>query len=371
MSHQQDTKIISNVQYFFMMIVVINSFGHFVYVHLALTYAGRDTWLSLVLSSAISLAILWLHAKLNQWKQHETLTEFAVTMMGSWFGIPLSMLYFLYFLTISTVTVRILIDFLNLIYPATPQEVWLFLIFAVLAWVSFAGLEVLARTTQFLLPILITLGISASLLGIIGKDPAEILPIFDQGFIPVWQGAVIFIAMIAETIVFTTIAPHIARRDKLVRQSLWFSLLLLVLFIGPTTGPVMLFGEYLAKRFTYPTNAELQYIEIRNIIPRMDIIGIVLWTIGAYLRAAVFSYASITTLTRLVKENNIKFFSLAIVSIIMVATTVMAQSRTHLLQFMMVTYPVIAIFMGIAFPALLAVAYIILQRKKVGHIDQS
>lgn len=364
MIQQQNRMLISNSQYFLMVIAAITSFGHFIYIHLVLTYAGRDAWLSLVFAMIISTAIVWLHTKLDQWKQQDTLTEFAVTMMGSWIGTALSIFYFIYFLLISTITVRILMDFLNLIYPATPQEVWLFLIFSVLAWVSFSGIEVLARVVQFWVPPLIILGISAGILGLHGKDPSEILPIFNQGFIPVWQGTIIFVTMAAETVVFTMIAPHVAHRDKLTKQSLWFMFLMFMLFIGPTTGPVMLFGEYLAKRLTYPTYAELQYIQIHNIMPRMDIVGLVLWTIGAYLRVSIYSYASITTLTRLIKEKNTKIFAIASVTLIMVATSTIAQSRANLLQFLMVTYPVIAIFMGVLVPVVLAVVYSVRQKRQ-------
>ncbi len=54
----------------------------------------------------------------------------------------------------------------------------------------------------------------------------------------------------------------------------------------------------------------------------------------------------------------------------MVTTTAIEQSRAHLLQFMMVTYPVIAIFMGVLFPLLLAIVYTLSQGKKAHHGSQ-
>lgn len=67
----------------------------------------------------------------------------------------------------------------------------------------------------------------------------------------------------------------------------------------------------------------------------------------------------------MVKENNVRAFSTAVVAFLMVTTTAIEQSRAHLLQFMMVTYPVIAIFMGVLFPLLLAIVYTLSQGKKL------
>ncbi|GMA57686.1 hypothetical protein GCM10025858_21890 [Alicyclobacillus sacchari] len=51
---------ISLLQYFMVVIASITAFGHFVYVHLAMMYAGRDTWLSLTIGCAMGLVITYL-----------------------------------------------------------------------------------------------------------------------------------------------------------------------------------------------------------------------------------------------------------------------------------------------------------------------
>jgi spore germination protein KB len=175
---------------------------------------------------------------------------------------------------------------------------------------------------------------------------------FDHGVIPIGQGVIINLCMMAELIVFTIYARDLSTPKQVKRLAWFFPPLVLILFIAPTTGPGMLFGEYLAKRLDFPTYAELQYIQVGNVFPRLDVLGILLWTFGAFFRATIYSQGILTILRENLSTAQFKKFATLVAAIVVILANIIAQERANLLSFLETTYPLIAIFMGIGIPAM-------------------
>ncbi len=343
---------ISTWQFLCIIIAAMNAFGHFVYVHLALIYAGRDAWLSLIISCVISFSIIFVYIKIIPSQSEKSWLAITGPIAKRIPMILLVSLYILFFFLISAITLRILVDFLSMIYPYTPQEVFFLCLFLLMTWLLRAGLEVITRLIQIVVPLLMIAGIFASIVSMHGKEWIALLPIFDHGFVPIGQGVVIDLCMMAELIVFTIYAKDLATPQQVKRFAWFFPPLVLLLFIAPTTGPVMLFGEYLAKRLDFPTYAELQYIQVGNVFPRLDVLGIVLWTFGAFFRATLYCQGILMILRENLSTDQFAKFATLVAAIVVIMANIIAQERANLLSFLQTTYPVIAILMGIGIPVI-------------------
>ncbi|MFB5189850.1 GerAB/ArcD/ProY family transporter [Alicyclobacillus fastidiosus] len=357
--------VLSNMQIFMIVIASTTAFGHFVYVHLAILFAGRDAWISLIIACLAGLVIQYLQLTLAIGKS-ESLVEHAVSVFGKWIGGFVSVIYIVFFLIIVAFTIKIVSDFMGVIYPTTPPGVFLLAEFTVGAWAVYSGIEVIGRTMQVLLPLMMLLGITASLLSTPDKDFTQLYPIFNQGITPVTQGALAFIAMLSELIGFGMIAEHARKPEKLARQSSVLVFVLLIMFLSPVTGPVMVFGETLAKDLSFPTYTEIQYIHVTNIIERLDIVGVLLWTIGSFFRIAMFMFAAVKGVSQLVGAKKETTFLIPVTLLCAAfSLSLMQSSREEIYHFLGSGYLYVAPAIGVGLPLLTgAVAW---AKKAIGN----
>lgn len=342
---------ISNYQLIVLMIGSTTAYGHFVFVHLCLMFAGRDGWISLVSGISFGSLILYLQFKVILGKQGNSIIIRCKEAFGKWGGSGIGVIFVVYFLCVSAITIKTVVTFLGLVYPTTPPSVFVLAELALGVWAVRSGLEVFARTVEFLLPGLIILGLAASMLSMKDKDVTQLLPIFEHGLTPVLKGSLIFVAMFSEFIVYNLAADEANLKAKLPRQSWWFSLIIMVMFLAPVIGPVMVFGEELAKRLAYPTFTEIQYIQVLNIIERFDVAGILLWTIGSFFRVTMFLYSATKGLSQVFNLPDGR--TLAIPCALLVGATVLRMipsTREEVYHFLATAYPILSLFMGFALP---------------------
>ncbi|WP_206917293.1 GerAB/ArcD/ProY family transporter [Alicyclobacillus suci] len=353
MSNQSKVKVtLSNMQIFIIVIASSMAYGHFVYVHLAILFAGRNAWISLMIGCLIGILIQWIQLKLAI-GQDESVIEHAITVFGKWMGRFVGVIYILFFIIIAALTVKVVEDFMGVIYPTTPPGVFLFAEFVIAAWVVHSGIEVMGRTMQLLLPLMMLLGVAASLLSTPDKDFTQIYPIFNESLLSIGQGTFVFIAMISELVGFGMIAEHAKHPERLATQSMLLILVLMLMFLAPVTGPVMVFGETVAKNLAFPTYTEIQYIRVSNIIERLDIVGVLLWTIGSFFRIALFLFAAVKGVSQLVgAKKNTTFLIPVTLICVAVSMSFMSSSREELYHFLGTYYLWIAPIIGVGLPLL-------------------
>ncbi|MCY0869220.1 MAG: endospore germination permease [Firmicutes bacterium] len=348
--------LISPLQLFAMMIGGEIAIGHMVYGHMATVYAGRDVWASLLLGCACGAIVLQVIVRLAMAQGDRSFASYCVDACGGIAGRAIAFLYFFYFVLVSSLTFHLLGGFLGGLYIQTPYQVLIVLLFTLIVWALKSGLEVIARAIFFLLPVLLVLGILLTLVGMPDRQWRHLLPVFDHGFGSLWRGAVIFAAMAAELVVYLTVTGSLTDRSKLPKQAIWVVLAFVLSFLGPITGPIMLFGERLASRLTYPTFAELDYIQVSSIVQRLDIVGIGLWLVGGYIRTSLFAGGALLTISELVGfagPGAETLFVIPVVALMIGLSLLMPGSIADDYQFLLGTYPVISLFMGVVGPIVL------------------
>ena len=120
------------------------------------------------------------------------------------------------------------------------------------------------------------------------------------------------------------------------------------------------------QTLAYPTYSEIQYIRLAGIFERVDILGVLLWTIGSFLRVSIFTYGASRGVAHLFRAKKEKIYVLPTVFLAGALTiTVIPISREAAHEFLVTTFPVIAIFVGVLLPLLTMV--VMLFRKQGGQ----
>ena len=347
---------VSNVQLFMVVIATVIAYGHFVYVGLSFRAAGKDAWVSLILGFAVSSLIFHLRIKQALLHPHQSLVEYTMYVFGRWFGGLLSIVYLVFFLCIGAFTLKEVTSFLGLMYPNTPVMIFVCIELILIGWAARAGGEVMTRVIQLLLPILVFMGFLVMIFSLKDKEPAKLLPIMTHPIPSILHGALMYVVIFSELILFSMFWKDARQMERLPKQSWITSLILFVMFIGPVTGPIMVFGEALCRLLPYPTYSEIQYIHLTGIFERMDVVGVFLWTMGSYMRVSVFTVGAVRVVADLVKSPNENLYSLPVTVVLGgITISLLSTSRETMHQFLYTVYPMIAVGIGVGIPLLTAV----------------
>jgi len=353
MASQNVKLTIGNLQFWMMAISLIITMGHIVYIHIAMFFAGRDTWVSVLIADFVALGLVWVYALALG--RGQSVIESATEMLGLWIGKALGWVVASFLLIAGTLTLSNLATFWGRLFPHTPTLLFVFTLLLLSLWLVHSGIESIARLTQLMLPLLVFIGLSVSLLIMKDRDWGELAPVLAHGIWPVWQGAWVLITMFAEALAMLMIVPYVRQPERLPQEGMIVVGILLVMFMGPALGPITVFGEGLAQALTYPTFAEIQYINFTGVLERIDLLGVLLWTAGTLLRTSILLFAAVEAVGRLLQTGRTAIYAVPLTVALAGFTTLLTSSREDTIGFMALGYTLIAVGVGIGIPVLLCV----------------
>ncbi|WP_206830517.1 GerAB/ArcD/ProY family transporter [Alicyclobacillus fructus] len=152
----------------------------------------RDAWISsfgLLLGAVMCAAIALAHVRLFPGR---TLTQAAIDVLGPVFGRLYGIWYLAYgFVTMATVG-REMSAFIGIsVLPNTPDFLLAAIAFAVSMYLSYLGLEVVARVNEFIVPLSVLVSPILLLLAIRLFDPSPFQPFLGDPVSAAWRAAVV------------------------------------------------------------------------------------------------------------------------------------------------------------------------------------
>ncbi|MBL0386308.1 endospore germination permease [Tumebacillus sp. ITR2] len=358
---------LSLLQTFFLLTAMIISTGHFIFVRIVLIFTGRDGWMvvapSIVLGSLVLISIIQLLKRFP----NQTLIEITHNVFGKWLGRLLTIPYLLFFMAVPALLIRAIGDFLPTTMPSTPYSVMTTVIVVIACITARLGIEVIGRCALLMLPMLVVIGLLASLLTMKDKHYEYLLPMLETSFRGFLRGTATLSGLFAESVVVGMIFLHVPKKKLKTKPILVFFTIIGLMFIGPMTGPVAMFDIESASKFHYPTFEEIRYIQIANFLERLDVLGIVLWTFGTFLKITTFIYALTIGLKQWfgLPDHKPLVFPLAI--ILLLQSTGIASTRSEVWIYLMKVYPLFTLTVGLLLPWLTLLTSLI--RKKGSPAD--
>jgi len=294
---------ISNYQLFCLM--VLFEIGSSILFVLGID-AKQDAWIGVLLGMLIGLAVMWVYTELQKKFPQENLAQIVIKILGKYLGTPLVLLYALFFFYISTRDFR---DFGEMIVTTfllkTPLLVVLIVFMLAALYVLFLGVEVLGRTSEILLPIvlffIISVGIMIGISGRIQLD--ELSPVLANGWQPVFKEVYPNLVNFpfAETYVFMMYwcyldTKHDVRKISLLAIGVSGLIISLIDVVS-----ISVLGVNIAAATTIPFLEVIKLINIGGIISNLDALGISLMFIGGFYKVSIFFYGGVQALATVCK----------------------------------------------------------------------
>ncbi|TYP75483.1 GerAB/ArcD/ProY family transporter [Paenibacillus methanolicus] len=290
--------------------------------------AGRDGWLSGMLSVSMGMGVLLLYAALQRRNPARTLVQICQSRLGRWAGsIAASIYVFGFLLLLSASMVRVLTDFMSTqIMPNTPVQVIALLFLVLVVRAARGGIETIARTAEISAPwVMLLLGLLVMFV-IPESHIDRIQPFLYNGVKPVIAGSLTFLAYgFIETGSFLMIFPFVRGGERGLRKPLLLggaaggTLLVAIIFFCLTV-----FGPGITASSTYPSYMLAKKIEIGEFLQRIEAIMAIAWLFTIFFKLTLSFYGICLGAAQMFKLSDYKLFTFPLALLLLVMSDLLA-----------------------------------------------
>ena len=314
--------------------------------------AKQSAWLTTVLIPFIAGYItLWVIYKLGRYFPKLTIFQYCEIILGKFLGKCLAAAFIVYLLVVNILVIREFSDFLNITtLPLTPR-LWLVIsIIVVATYGAYKGIEVIARASQFILSPYFVIFIICIALVIMDFKLGRLLPIMEEGILPIIRGSIAPTAWYSEICMLAMLFPFVNKPAEIKRKGT-IALVAITLFV---TMDVAVTIGVLGAKFTslqiFPFWALIKSIEIREIIQRIEVFVLVIWITGILIKAALVDYLICLGITQVFGLGNTNVI-LIITAVFQVAVATIVLGNTPQMQVILSSYwPPFGIIFGFVLP---------------------
>jgi spore germination protein KB len=265
------------------------------------TSAEKDAWLTILLGGMGGLAIFSIYAALYHRFPRLQLTGYMKEIFGKRVGGALGLFYTLFFIHGAARDLREGGELVaSSVMNQTPVFVLNVIMTAAIGYVLVQGIEVLARTGQIFLFILVILGIGSSILlvfsGVIELD--RLLPVLGKGLGPVIETTLKQTIQFPheEAVCFTMILPFLNSSGAGLRAGFAAVATSSLILAYTTALNVAVLGIEISSRTIFPMLQTISLINIGEFIQRLDVIVVLFFYAAVAAATDVFRFANYRSL---------------------------------------------------------------------------
>lgn len=262
---------------------VIGLKNHVTIIPSLINGAGRDSWISVILASVITIPWLLLIPFIQNKLQKDSIRSFLLTNYPKFGKLFIYFIAF-YLLLIAAFTMHETLQWTSTTFlNKTPLLLLFFFLTIVCFMLAMCSILTITMVNVIVLFGVIVLGFFVAFVNIQVKDYALLQPFFEHGFTPVLASTVYPASGFVELFMFLFIHQHFKTKLK-------FKHLLLMLFIlfgltlGPLLGAITEFGPTEAAKQLYPAFEEWRIASIGRFINHLDFFSIYQWLTGSFIR---------------------------------------------------------------------------------------
>lgn len=289
------------LRYISIVYIILLSVGLFAHVEIIpgiLLMVKRNAWMSVLLAFTVLPLWLYLLNKIVAILHTDSLIKIVKHSSSNIQYYFLLLPFGIYMYFCSFITAKDIILWSQLTYMQDYNSFFLALPLLLLCLIcSNLGLFSIGIIISFLCPIVLFLGFFISFANSGRKNYELLLPLLEDGFLPVSKGLIFTALPIIElfVIIFVTsvLQKSISRKQLYV-----LGIVIIGLMLGPTVGAIVEFGPDLAAQYRYPAFEQWRLISIGKYISHTDFLAIYQWLSGGVIRISLFVLLTSLILTK-------------------------------------------------------------------------
>lgn len=271
--------------------------------------AKQDFWLAIILGAIISIPFMLMFARLHKLFPKKDLFDINEQIFGKILGKVLSFLLIYY---VATNMMSVMSVFNYFIVTVSLVDTPLAMTFLVLILLCIfgvkAGIEVMARWTQFFLPIII----SVIVIGIVFLIPQmsikNLFPILNQGVKPLLEGtAFTFLFPLSETIAFVMIFTSLKNNTPFKKTYMYGLLFGVGLILVLALTEVLVIGVNQTIIHYFPGYETFARLTIGTVVEGLEIISGTTFVLGGFIKLSILLLAVCRGLAKIFNFKDYRF----------------------------------------------------------------
>lgn len=341
----------------FAVLVFIFTLGSSVLIapSLITTAAKNDAWIAAILGVTGGVVLVWLYNTLGKRYPNKTLTEYSETILGTWAGKTVSLLFIVYFFLLTTLLLREIGDFITTqMMPETPLPVILILFTFIIVMGTHLGLQVIARASEVFFPWVILLTLLLVFLLLPQTEFSRVQPIMAEGIKPVLHGALQLLSLsFLELFIFLMIIPDVNRQQEAGKGFWQGTVLGGILLIFLIIMCILTLGASLTMRQIYPSYILAKKINLFHFLERLEVMMATIWFITLYFKIAICFYGTLSGLAQIIKLRDYRVLTIPFAMILIVLSIIISPNILYFQKFIETTWISYSLATGLFLPGLL------------------
>ncbi|MGQ8873526.1 GerAB/ArcD/ProY family transporter [Paenibacillus amylolyticus] len=268
------------------------------------TTAERDAWIATLLGNAGGLILFGVYAALFRLAPKLQLIGHIRALLGKPIGLILGMLYIIFFLYGASRDLRDGGDLLiNSVLDQTPLIVVEAAMILAVAYVLDKGIEVLARTAQIFLIVLLLVGLLSVVLLLCSNviETERLFPLLGNGWGAVFTPFLkqTFEFPYTELICFMVIFPSLDQPNQGLRFGFVAVFISGIILTISSMLQIAVLGVDITSQSTFPLLDMISLIDVGAFVQRLDVFFVLFLIVGVFFKTAIFYYACVSSITDL------------------------------------------------------------------------
>lgn len=258
----------------------------------SLQAAKQDAWMSIIAAGCIALLVALLATQAAHLYPGQTLIEYSQTILGTWLGKAVVVIYLVQWYTIIPIVLRQFSDLVQIkLLQGTPKEAIILLMVLLIVYAAHGGIEGIGRCSEFLGPIIllmICLVLVASTNNIHWKN---ILPLYaDSGMTGIIGGSLAPASYLGHSVEYLMFASFMSQPRK-GAPYVFGAVMIATSFVVMTMMMVIFtIGVNLSPSKWYPFFEMTQKISLFGFIDNFDAIPVVIWIASVFIKLSVYLF---------------------------------------------------------------------------------
>ncbi|HVJ50015.1 endospore germination permease [Desulfitobacterium sp.] len=331
---------ISTRQFTLMLFCLLQSSFYYNMPQIKIAHLKQDVWLIILVSWAIDAGLAVIFYVLGQRYPNQTMVQYSVTILGSWLGKLVGLSFVLFFASGTTLYLLDISYFLvTTLMPETPIIVFSLVILLVSAYAVNSGLEVIARLSEIIAPIMIISLLVVFLLNLNQVELEKFLPMFQHRALDVFKESLRTISVFGICIVMGMFMayhniPKEALKAKLTAITMGSVLAIMILL-----QLVSVLGVNMSSLEIYPVFRLAKYIEAGDFFERIEPLMVVFWVAGTFIAVTILYYNSVLGLAQILKLPRYQSLTPYVGGVIMLTSMLGFRNVTELNLFIEKIFP--------------------------------
>jgi len=258
------------------------------------TEAGKDAWIAMLLGMIMVIPMLFVYSRLIKVYPGRDLYDLQKLLFGKVIGSITSIFFILFTLHLGAMILRNFSEFIQAVsFPETPQFFTLILMGTLCICGTKCGIEVLARWSSFVFPIIFIVVASLVIFSIPAAELTNIKPILYNGIKPVIQSSFsIFAYPFAEVTLFTMVFNSLNNKKNTFRIFLIGTLIAGIMLTVVAIRNIAVLGPETIDSYYFPAYNAVSVISIGNFFDRFEILVAIMFVVSGFLKATICLYTA-------------------------------------------------------------------------------